>query len=243
MQLHFQNMPHIMLCVTNDKLLKWAENIEFNVIDYVHFVPCLYLLIFLFHAWCCVIQKFIRVIKKEPEDQQEKENNVTEPKAERVKVEPLTFGDSNSPTHTGSNQVIHTLTLTHTSNSLDCLLLSITSTASPFSKPKDELSYPPLPSTTFPSILSMEAASYNIPQKPEVQLALIRNPAGLSVLWNVEEKDPSAPPMDCYRWEKQQRARDSRQVSALLPTGKSHINVVVYRLRDCLFHAVFVPVQ
>ncbi|XP_033998986.1 activating transcription factor 7-interacting protein 2 isoform X2 [Trematomus bernacchii] len=70
----------------------------------------------------------------------------------------------------------------------------------PTNTEQDELySYPPLPSTNFPSILSIEVASYNLPGRPKVNVALIKNPVGLSVLWSVEDKDPSAaPPMDSY---------------------------------------------
>ncbi|XP_068192665.1 activating transcription factor 7-interacting protein 2 [Antennarius striatus] len=59
--------------------------------------------------------------------------------------------------------------------------------------------YPPLPPITVPFIADTEAASFNIPQKPVVRLALIRNPANLSVLWDVVESDLAAPPMESYR--------------------------------------------
>ncbi|KAF7651850.1 hypothetical protein LDENG_00104630 [Lucifuga dentata] len=66
------------------------------------------------------------------------------------------------------------------------------------SESEQELSYPPLPSNSFPSTLNMEAASYSIPQRVSVQLALIRNPPGLYMRWNVEKEEPAAPPMDSY---------------------------------------------
>lgn len=61
-----------------------------------------------------------------------------------------------------------------------------------------ELSHPPLPPLLFPVILNPEAASFNVPQKVTVKLALIKRPACLSVLWTVDEKDPLSPPMDSY---------------------------------------------
>ncbi|XP_053708056.1 activating transcription factor 7-interacting protein 2 [Synchiropus splendidus] len=64
---------------------------------------------------------------------------------------------------------------------------------------KDECLYPPLPDIPFPSVFSAEAISYSIPQKVSVHLALIKQPARLSVLWKVDEVVPEAPPMDSYR--------------------------------------------
>ncbi|XP_014876460.1 activating transcription factor 7-interacting protein 2-like isoform X2 [Poecilia latipinna] len=63
---------------------------------------------------------------------------------------------------------------------------------------EDMFVYPPLPNTPFPAVLKMEAASYKMPPRVDVNLAFIRNPTRVSVLWNVEDEDPSLPPMESY---------------------------------------------
>ncbi|XP_041812907.1 activating transcription factor 7-interacting protein 2 [Chelmon rostratus] len=154
-----------------------------------------------------------RVIKKEREDLEEKESNVEEsmqfeePNAERVKAEYLSPGCSNSHKHTDSEGAIHTLKKEisveeskQESKTKKGTAVCLSSGSSNSLKRKDsnEDSYPPLPPSASPPTPNVEAASYNIPQRPEVHLALIRKPASLSVLWNVTEKDPAAPPMDSY---------------------------------------------
>eukprot|EP00066_Takifugu_rubripes_P012865 XP_011602131.1 PREDICTED: activating transcription factor 7-interacting protein 2 [Takifugu rubripes] len=83
-----------------------------------------------------------------------------------------------------------------------------------------EHTYPPLPPIAFPSVLSIEAASYSIPPKPSVRLVLIRKPARLSVLWNIVEKDPFAPPMDNYTiYMSVEKDRGSRVFSSWTQIG------------------------
>ncbi|XP_032443369.1 activating transcription factor 7-interacting protein 2 isoform X1 [Xiphophorus hellerii] len=63
---------------------------------------------------------------------------------------------------------------------------------------EDMLMCPPLPNIPFPAVLKKEAASYKMPPRVDVNLAFIRNPTRVSVLWNVEDKDPNLPPMESY---------------------------------------------
>ncbi|CAK6963318.1 uncharacterized protein LOC128379220 [Scomber scombrus] len=105
---------------------------------------------------------------QENENKFEEFMKLKEPKCEGLKQECVSPGDGNCSQHTDSEQE------------------------------EDEVSYPPLPTPTFPSVMSIEAASYNMPKRLLVHLALIKQPAGLSVLWNVEEEDLSDPPMDSY---------------------------------------------
>ncbi|KAK7939875.1 hypothetical protein WMY93_003201 [Mugilogobius chulae] len=64
---------------------------------------------------------------------------------------------------------------------------------------KNEVPYPLLPELPFPTTLPLEAVKYNLPPKLKVDLALIKNPSPhLSVVWNLEENDPDAPPMATY---------------------------------------------
>ncbi|KAJ0000811.1 hypothetical protein NQD34_005831, partial [Periophthalmus magnuspinnatus] len=59
--------------------------------------------------------------------------------------------------------------------------------------------YPPLPVLPFPSSLPPEAATYSIPPRLKVDLALIKNPTPqLSLVWTLEEDEPNVPPMDTY---------------------------------------------
>ncbi|XP_043956775.1 activating transcription factor 7-interacting protein 2 isoform X2 [Gambusia affinis] len=63
---------------------------------------------------------------------------------------------------------------------------------------EDMLVFPPFPNMPFPAVLKKEAALYKMPPKVDVNLAFIRNPTRVSVLWNVEDKDPNLPPMESY---------------------------------------------
>uniref|UniRef100_A0A3P9JT45 Activating transcription factor 7-interacting protein Fn3 domain-containing protein n=1 Tax=Oryzias latipes TaxID=8090 RepID=A0A3P9JT45_ORYLA len=103
--------------------------------------------------------------KEDLQQDSEKLKQSDEPKAKKIKADPL---ESNSPVKTKQT------------NNLELL------------------SYPPLPPVPFPLFLNIKAASYSIPQKLEVDVALIRNPTGLSVSWDVMDKDPCAPPMESY---------------------------------------------
>ncbi|XP_041634009.1 activating transcription factor 7-interacting protein 2 [Cheilinus undulatus] len=137
--------------------------------------------------------------KKEPEDELENVNNyeeVMQTEAQKVEREVMKTEEQKV-----EREVMKTEERKAVIKEEKLFPAGITNSSNPNTteQPKDNLQYPPLPTPSFPSTLNMEAASYNIPQKVHVRLALIRNPPGLSVMWNVQQEDPSAPPMQGYK--------------------------------------------
>lgn len=66
-------------------------------------------------------------------------------------------------------------------------------------KSEQELKYPSLPQLPIPMCVPPEAARYSLPSKLKVKLLLFKNTAPkLTVVWELEENDPRAPPMQSY---------------------------------------------
>ncbi|KAM4716658.1 uncharacterized protein atf7ip2 isoform 2-T2 [Anableps anableps] len=130
--------------------------------------------------WGSPVSKKVATIKTETthfqneDDDDEKQKHFEEPMAKRLKK------DDSSPGHSSSPAPKEMESMESVKDAEDMFF------------------YPPLPNIPFPSILKMEAASYSMPPRVDVNLAFIRNPTRISVLWNVEEEDPSAPPMESY---------------------------------------------
>ncbi|XP_041085147.1 activating transcription factor 7-interacting protein 2-like isoform X2 [Polyodon spathula] len=57
---------------------------------------------------------------------------------------------------------------------------------------------PPLPETAVPLDLPAVAASFNMPQKPELKVTNIENPKGVGILWDLSQVDTSVASIQSY---------------------------------------------
>ncbi|MGH0158713.1 UNVERIFIED_CONTAM: hypothetical protein FKN15_058051 [Acipenser sinensis] len=57
---------------------------------------------------------------------------------------------------------------------------------------------PPLPETAVPPDLPAVAASFNMPQKPELKVAKIENPKAVGILWDLSQIDTSVASIQSY---------------------------------------------